>query len=557
MDRCFHPDGVCTESPSYSSMHLSLMRNIPEILRGYSDPPSYEPEEGERIENLRPFHQIARYRLALESMVRMMAPGRRYPVIGDTHHRAGLAAIWAEILADRYGPQYAALLEEIQGKRLDEAGSEYALWYRDPDLKADSDRNLPLHTEWFPGWHVAALRGGQPEGDAVFYLNGYARHGHRHYDTLGIIYYAHGVEMASDRGYIWDDPRNSWTASTLAHNIVVVDGANQNVSDRRSRLELFGAAPGVEIVEAAAAAYSQCEQYQRTCALVRLPDEQTYAVDFFRVKGGKLHQYCFNSNGTLANLGFAEPHPVDRQIKWLTNLRAFHPQAPFTVSWRNDAVRLDLTMLSEVDRLIIADAPGWRSDSGSELHAPPIQQILAERKNPSGDTTSQYAALILPYTSEKSPLISARLVENDPATGVMAVEIKLPGRTDTIISTLDNTERRFGPITLAGRFAFVSTDATAAPRQAYLLAGSRLTCGDLELNLPSPTLPLAVESITDRTFHLAEPLPPNLNLTGNYVLAADTGYEIESTTERTLTVRAYPAVDCTDVEILTSAWEVR
>ncbi|MFC1597179.1 heparinase II/III family protein [Planctomycetota bacterium] len=554
MDRCFHPDGFCTESPSYSSMHLHLMRNIPEILRGYSDPPSYDPEEGERIENLRPFHQIARYRLALESMVRMMAPGRRYPVIGDTHHRAGLAPAWAEILADRYGPQYAALLEEIQGKRLDEAGSEYALWYRDPDLKADSNRTLPLHTEWFPGWHVAALRAGQPEGDAVLYLNGYARHGHRHSDTLGIIYYAHGVEMVSDRGYIWDDPRNAWTASTLAHNIVVVDGANQKVPDRRSRLELFGAAPGVEIVEASAAAYSQCDRYQRTCALVRLPDDQTYAVDFFRVKGGRLHQYSFNSNGTLANLGFAEPHPVDQQIKWLANLRAFHPQTPFTVSWRNDAVRLDLTMLSEVDRLIVADAPGWRSDSGSELHAPPIQQILAERKNPSGDTVSQFAALILPYTSEKSPLISARLVENDLATGVMAVEVKLPGRTDTIISTPDNQRRRFGTVTLAGRFGFVSADADANPRQAYLLAGSRLACGDLELNLPSPTLPFAVESVTDRTFHLAEPLPPNLNLAGNYVLAADTGYEVQSTTEDSVTVRDYPAVDCTEISILNSAW---
>ena len=554
MDRCFHSDGFCTESPSYSSMHLSLMRNIPEILRGYSDPPSYEPEEGERIDGLRPFHEIGRYRLALESMVRMMAPKRRYPVIGDTHHRARLTAVWAEILADRYGPQYAALLEEVQGKKLDQAGSEYALWYRASDLKAESDPTLPLRTEWFPGWHVAALRAGQPQADAVFYLNGYARHGHRHADTLGIIYYAHGVEMASDRGYIWDDPRNAWTASTLAHNIVAVDGANQNVPDRRSRLELFGAAPGVEIVEAAASAYSQCEQYQRTCALVHLPDDQTYAVDFFRVKGGKLHQYCFNSNGTLAGSSVSELEPVDQEIKWLANLRACNPEGPFTVSWKDDTVRLDLTMLSEVDRLLIADAPGWRSDSGSELNAPPIQQILAERKDPSGSTTSQFAALILPYTSEKSPLISARLVENDSATGVMAVEVKLPGRTDTIISALDNTERRFGPITLAGRFAFVSIDANANPQQAYLLAGLRLACGGIEINLPTPTIPLDVESVTDRTFHLAENLPPNLNLPGKYVLAADTGYEIESTTQRSVTIRDYPAVDSSDVRILRSAW---
>ncbi|MFV1968270.1 MAG: hypothetical protein ACC628_22835, partial [Pirellulaceae bacterium] len=130
MDQCFHPDGFCVESPSYSNMHLSLMRDIPEILRGYTDPEGFQPTDGTRIENLDPFTNLDRYRLALESMVRMLAPQRRYPVIGDTHYRSGLSTIWAEILADRYGERYAALLETVQGKKLAEAGSEYALWYR-------------------------------------------------------------------------------------------------------------------------------------------------------------------------------------------------------------------------------------------------------------------------------------------------------------------------------------------------------------------------------------------------------------------------------------------
>ncbi|MCK5805351.1 MAG: hypothetical protein KAI66_21150, partial [Lentisphaeria bacterium] len=48
IDGCFHSDGFCRESPSYSSMHLSLMENIPLLLRGYSDPPGYADEKGER-----------------------------------------------------------------------------------------------------------------------------------------------------------------------------------------------------------------------------------------------------------------------------------------------------------------------------------------------------------------------------------------------------------------------------------------------------------------------------------------------------------------------------
>ncbi|MFH1924433.1 MAG: heparinase II/III family protein [Planctomycetota bacterium] len=554
MDRCFHADGFCTESPSYSSMHLGLLRNIPEILRGYSDPPSYQPKEGERIENMQPFDQISRYRLALESMVRMMAPGRQYPVIGDTHYRGGLSTIWAEILADRYGPQYAGLLEEVQGKKLDEAGSEYALWYRDPNMKAQADAALPLHTEWFPGWHVAVLRAGEPEGDAAFYLNGYARHGHRHADTLGILHYAHGVELASDRGYIWDDPRNAWTASTLAHNIVAVDGTNQNVSDRRSRLELFGAAPGVEVVEASAEAYSQCDRYRRTCALVRLPDGGAYAVDFFRVRGGKLHQYSFNANGKLTALSTPEPQPIGEEIKWLGNLRAVEPGGPFTATWQHGETRIDLVMLSGVDRLIVADAPGWRSDSGSELNAPPIQQILAERRDEDGNTTSQYAALMVPYSSDESPVLAARLLANDLETGAMAVEVKLAGRTDTILSTLDAEEGQYGEIAFAGRFGFVSVNDEGAVRQGYLLAGTRLASGPLEITLPRATTPLEVKSVAGTTFQLAEPFPQDLKAEGLYLLAGDTGHEIQSAAGDSVIVRDYPATDASRITILHSAW---
>ncbi len=553
MDQCFHPDGFCVESPSYSSMHLSLMRDIPEILRGYSDPEGFQPADGERIENLDPFVDLDRYRLALESMVRMLAPGRRYPVIGDTHYRAGLSAIWAEILADRYGDRYAALLETVQGKKLADAGSEYALWYRNADMKAESDTPLPLHTEWFPGWHVAVLRAGDPGGDTAFYLNGYAMHGHRHYDTLGMIYYAGGKELASDRGYIWDDPRNAWTKSTLAHNIVTVDGGNQNAKPRRSRLELFAAAPGIEVVQASAKAYTQCDRYQRTCALIQLPGKQSYVVDIFRVEGGKRHQYGLNGNGTLIALGTPEPQPIDEKIAWLDNLRAAAPDGPFTATWECQDARMDLTMLNRVDRLIVADAPGWRSDRGSELNAPSIQQILAERIDTDEGAVSQYVALIVPYAGAKSPVLSAQLLENDLKTGTVAVRVELADRTDTIVSSLDGESCQVDSVNVRGQFGFVSRDASGAPQQAYLLAGTQLRCGDGELTLDAPTTRLKVESVADRTFHLVDPLPDGLATPGRYVLASGTGYQIDSAGDRTITVRDYPITECGEITLLHDA----
>jgi len=554
MDHSFHTDGFCRETPSYSAMHLNLMRNIPEILMGYSDPSGYLPSERPPLKNFDPFRSIDRYRLAQESMVRMLDPVNRYPVIGDTHFGGGLNPMYAELLTDRYSSAYAGLLEQAQGAPLSEKGSEYALWHRDPELKVTGGSELPYCTEWFPGWHVGVMRGGKASKHTALYFNGNGHGVHRHYDTLGIIYIAHNREAATDRGYIWDDPRNAWTKSTLSHNIVTVDGINQNVKKCRSNLELFGASPSVEIVQASANAYSQCSRYQRTTALVQIPGERTYAVDFFRVIGGTQHQYCFNSNGRLITVTGGEQKPVSDTIKWLDNLRASKPKPPFTVTWEQEGIRTGITMLNEVDRLITADAPGWRSDRGDELDAPPIQQILAE-KTDKKSAQSQYAVVITPYlVSEESPVKSARLVANDFKTGTIAVAVELEGRTDYIISSLDDISRSYGPVIMSGRFGFASLDSDGEMKQGYLLNGSELRCGDKVIECEKFRIPLKIESVKGRSFICAEPVPEGLDFTGSYILAGDTGYEIESVSGNTITVRDYPVSECTEVTILNSVW---
>ena len=552
MRDCFHVDGFCHESPSYSDMHLSLMQNIPEILSGYSDPEGYQPEAGSLLRNFDPFQYVERYRLALESMVRMLDPNRRYPVIGDTHAGSGLSAIYAEILTDHYGAQYAGLLEKAQGATLSERGSEYALWYRAPDLKAAADAQLPLRSEWFPGWHVGVLRGGAVRDHTAFYFNGYAHGGHRHWDTLGIIYLAHGAELASDRGYIWDDPRNAWTSSTLAHNLVTVDGKNQDGASCHSNLELFGRAAGCEVVQASANAYSQCDEYRRTCVLVQIPGGGTYAVDFFRVKGGRQHRYSLNGNGPLIRLTGPKPEPCNEQIRWLSNLRAAASPAPFTATWECNQVRLDATVLNPVDRLVVADAPGWRSDSGSQLHAPPIQQILAER-NAEQNAHSQYAVVLSPYQGESSPVRSARLIVNDPRSGAMAAAVELADRTDYIISARDEQPRQYGPMSMSGHFGFASVGPDGKLLQAYLLDGTELKCGATVISLPQPRTSLAVTAVEGRVFRVKDSVPTSPELAGTYLLAGETGHEIESVTDKSITVRDYPATACDMVTILNSA----
>ena len=553
MDHSFHFDGFCKETPSYSAMHLNLMRNIPEILMGYSDPENFVPKDNKLLRDFNPFTGIDRYRLALESMVRMLDPSNRYPVIGDTHYGGGSSTIYAEILTDRYSQTYAPLLEKAQGAALADKGSEYALWHRAPDLKAVSGGTLPHYTEWFPGWHVGVLRAGSADSHTTLYMNANESGVHRHYDILSISYIAHGVEAATDRGYIWDDPRNAWTKGTLSHNLVVVDGTTQNSKNRTSKLELFGASPGVEVIRVSAQAYEQCDLYERTTALVTVSGEQTYVVDFFRVDGGKKHQYSFNSSGSLISVTGKKPRAIAEKIKWLDNLRVSKPKAPFTATWENEGVRTDLTMLNDIDRLIVADAPGWRSDRGDELNAPPIQQILAERTN-EDRAVSQYAAVIVPYKGEDSPVKSARLVVNDYESGIMGVAVELDDRTDFILSSPVEGPHTYGPVSMDGQFGFVSLNSGGKMTQGYLLEGTELRYERFEINVERSHIPLKVVSVEGMTINLREPVPAGMTLRGKYILVGDTGYEIESAAGKIITVRDYPVVECDEVTVLNSKW---
>ena len=567
------------------------MAELPDLLCGYSDPPDYKPKEGPRLEDLNPF-KTGRFHLSLVAMMRMLAPGTRYPVIGDTCVNTRLHSRFAEVLAARLGGQYAGLLETVQGAPLAKRGSEYSLWYRPADLKADGPVALPLRSEWFPGWHVAVLRGGRKENDTALFLNGNENRwtihsGHRHRDVLGLSYWAYGEELVSDRGYFsgsgyrLPDGRSgqSWTRGTLSHNLVVVDEKEQASRKCGSNLEIFGVAPGIEVVQASGhAVYPQCKEYRRTTALVRRPDGHTYAVDFFRVKGGKVHQYSFNCDGPLTAQKPAQPAPQPVEpapvwSKWLSNAKAVTPQVAHTFTWASHEVSVDLMLLNtsdSVDRVIIADAPGWRRASTSELKKPPIQQVLAEHraKKPETEIATQYAVVIVPYKGGSSPVLSARLLQNDLDSGVMAVEVKLAGRTDILVSTRDQKQRQYGQATVAGELGFVSTDDKGRAVQGYMLNGTLLACGDLKIALPTPSATLKVRSTADRTFHLAEPLPSKLPAGGSFLLACgpaqtrpdpkaprvQTGFEIESTTADSITVRDYPVIACDEITVLNSCW---
>ncbi len=545
---CFHSDGFCRESPSYSSMHLSLMADIPIVLRGYSDPAGYTPAQGKRFDDFNPFQHVERYRLALESMVRMTAPSRRPPVLGDTHWQSGLSAYHAEVLTYWYDRDYAPLLQRVLGAPLEETGGEYALWFRPADLEATTEAALPLHTEWFPDWRVGVLRGPDPQGSMALYLNGYGHHGHRHDDTLGLILYSFGQERVSDRGYIWDDPRNAWTKSTESHNLVVVDGQNQGRKGREARLLLFGSTPMAQVIEAEAKAYEQCDLYRRACVLVPLAGEACYVLDVFRVRGGRRHSYGLQCNGTLAGVTGVDLAPLERQHPWLKAFRSGVPAGPWQATWSEDAVETTLHLLSPGDRAVVADAPGWRSCKGTDLNAAPIQQAFLEREAAGeGPLESCFVAVIASRQAGGKPLQSVRLLPSEPA-GSVAVEVVSDAGTDVLLMSPDGTPCRSGDVALEGRFGMVRRPADGPPSLA-LVDGVRLTAGSAVLSLDQAPAAEAVSAVEGWTMVLLR-APGAGWQPGAWVLAGDTAYQIEAVEGPRVRVRDYPVGACHEARVM-------
>ncbi|MBT7300600.1 MAG: hypothetical protein HN849_13855 [Victivallales bacterium] len=547
LDRCFHFDGFCRESPSYSSMHLGLMANVPLILRGYSDPAGFDPGKGKLLKDFDPFEEVPRYRLALESMVRLAAPGMRYPIIGDTHYKGRVSSRWVETLACGYGERYAGLLETLQGAPLTEKGSEYSLWYRPAGLRSTGEAKIPLQSEWFPGWQVGALRTPEPFGGTALYLNGNAYHGHRHDDTLGVSLYAYGQELASDRGYIWDDPRNAWTKSTESHNLVTVDGKSQQRKGRTSTLQLFAATPEIEVIRATSNAYTQCSVYERTTALVPLAAGGSYVVDVFRVKGGKRHAYGIQSNGELIDTKGVELAALERKHKWLKGFRGGVPQGQSFARWQDKKTFLDFHLLSVPQQFVIADAPGWRSDKGPERNAPRIQQVFAD--NRAAETESLYVSVWVPHQGT-SPVTEAALLGTTP-DGACAVRVRLGDREDILAFAPDAAPHTFGPLEVAARVGFLSR--SEGKQSAVLIGGTLLRGSGTEVTAPVDITELPVAKTGPTWYELPAGSAGSASLEGQYILAAGTGFEVAKVAGQRLILRDYPAKPAKILRVLSLA----
>lgn len=169
-----------------------------------------------------PLHEDPRFKLLLDSSLKVAYPDGTYPAINDSDPASFRNFTWSYDWAWRtYGdPRYAQAAAWGDPKKLTELLG--------PKAKPQS----PLETKTLdlPNVGLAILRAGKEAEQACVFLD-YGPHGggHGHYDKLSITLFAGGREWLLDPGRLSYSHKEykTWVKHTAAHNTVVVDERDQ------------------------------------------------------------------------------------------------------------------------------------------------------------------------------------------------------------------------------------------------------------------------------------------------------------------------------------------
>jgi len=278
-------DGLPLESPHYNALWINSISIIAELLNkgGVS------------------LYEEPRLRMLYDAQIRNVAVKKFTPAIGDSGSPLGEIIGKGnsyKIAYDAYKePRYLSWssLGSAQGA---DTFSDFNSLFISPSVRKPSTFaiNTTQQSRLFAGYGLGILNN-KADNSGLALTYGY--HGsHYHWDFLNFELYANGQKMMPDLGY--PDQMNdyvpgiySWSKNTISHNTVVVD-AKKQTQNKPGVLHNFVNAPFVRIVDASSQAYAEATVYRRNLIMVDVDENNSYTMDFFRVTGGKQHDYSLH-----------------------------------------------------------------------------------------------------------------------------------------------------------------------------------------------------------------------------------------------------------------------
>jgi hypothetical protein len=464
-DNSFGFDGFSSESPSYTNMYLSGLLDVPETLHGFTWPEGWNGQRG----TLNLFRDDPMLPLMLRAILDIRRPDGHHPTLSDTRQRSHDDPVASEI--HEIGMEHYPQWYDQPVRAIYQAANAHptALAYTKIDL---SRFNEPAGgfkpPEWyFPYWMTAIMRHGSGTDGSMLVLPFNPPGGHRHNDNLALSYIDRGDQVLGDHGYLSASPAQSWIHGTHSHNLVIVDDKEQSGHNRVPRLHMMVTTPHFSVVEASSKAYTQCSDYRRTVVMMKGPDGSTFAVDIFRVKGGKEHDWRLFSelaaNDAVDNgisfTGIDMPPDqvvpdfgasMEREHVW--GLRDTHTASgatPWQAVWKDSARAYRLWMLTPSDSVRSSNGPG------QELWDEPGRRVrYVDATNTGDDLSSTFVAVHEPgVPGGNMPISSAVLIETPTEAGedAVAVLIESDWGTYVVLSHFD-TEAECEGVRFQGEF---------------------------------------------------------------------------------------------------------
>lgn len=560
-DASFLFDGFSTESPSYTNMYLSQLLIVPETLHGYPWPERFTARTG--TVNL--YEQDRQLRMMYRAVPDTLLPGGAYLPLSDTRLHSRPSAHVLQMGSKRYPEIFGGLLPHLRA----DSGGEYAV-FQLSDEALHADREMAWDEICFPAWKTAILRHASAAGHDTLTLAFNPPGGHRHRDNLALFYDAAGTTLLGDHGYLGDMPVNHWIRNTPSHNLVIVDGQDQEFGGRATDFGFMATSPLASVVEASSTAYPRCSEYRRRVVLVKTGNE-TFALDLFSVRGGKQHRFRVYSElassdapeGELAFRGVAmPPEPPLPEVgaslarEDIYGLRDIRSTAPgggaWEATWKQEEAAYRLWMATPCDAVEAANGPGQRTHQEAGRR---VRYVDALRRGEEGLASLYLAAHESRRDGRDFPIQEAARMPVDAGPRAAAMKVRTNAGVYYALHDFD-TPMEVGGIRFQGQFALVFRPDTGAPQ--YLAIATRQLEVDGETLVEGPPVWRSAASRTsDTTFEADEAAPDGWTFAPGKAQAYArvlldenwTAFPIEAIAGGTVTVRRFPAQAISALEI--------
>lgn len=534
LDNQFFRDGIPYEaSLSYASTYHYVALNIAEALGEDGTWIWEHPHMRESFDSFARLVCLDKYTHFAGDMGSIVNKGWMLPAeyIEKAYnaYRTPLVARYLYQARQLYGFEGPEFLDELFTEPLDIE-----------EVKSIASEAPPLKSTIAPVRGIAVLRTGTGDGrSALVFDYGYAHAAHHHADRLNINYYAFGRDFISEMGYpeYMDHTApatGGWTTHTVCHATVEVDEKRQNPGVFGD-LNAFADVEGVKYIDAScedAYAYIGVDRYRRSLALIDVTGG-SYAVDIFRVRGGKKQDYLFHGpqmaakvegvslssprKGTLAGKdvpfgtspGGVDPYSTDNSgYQYLYDVREKKTDKQYKVTWTaGNGVTFVARFVPDGSENAVA-AMGYPRPSSKQDE--PMPFFLRRKSSSKAPLESTFITVM---NAEKgAPLIQevTRLkLSPDSTPGAVALAIKHDGGVDIVLSTLSTDGKAVtsdGRYSLDGLFGAVIA-RKGAPSRLVLVGGKRLKADSHEAVIDEPVFETTIRSLTDDRIATDAPIP--------------------------------------------------